>query len=333
MLHYFTKLADYSAYNLMGLEKGTNLASAIHFFIEDTTKIFFLTALIIFLMGLFKRSLSQEKVRDYLKGKPKWVGYGLAVILGWITPFCSCSSIPLFVGFLKAGIPLSITMTFLAVSPMPIEAVAILGSLIGFTPSMSYMTLCGFFGIIFGIMTDKFGWEKYTNTMLANKNSPLPTCGCSGDKKEENIIKVEKEKIVFKDRLQDAVGDVKQILGEIWVWIFLGILIGSFMHGYIPEDFFESFATKYKYLSIPFSVVLGFPLYANSTSVIPILQTMYEKGVPLGTILTFMMSVTVISVPQMIILKKILKKEMLIRFIGFLGVAFMTIGLLFNMFI
>lgn len=327
MLQYFTKLANYTTFNLLNLEQGTKIANAVHFFIEDTTKIFFLTALIIFAMGLFKRSLSQEKVRDYLSGKPKWVGYGLAVILGWITPFCSCSSIPLFVGFLKAGIPLSITITFLAVSPMPIESVAILGGLIGLAPSMVYMLLCGLAGIIFGIMTDKFGWEKYTNEIMKDKKQG---CGCQNNKNDIQQDKI--EKITFKDRLNDAVFDVKDTLGEIWIWILLGITIGAFMHGYIPQELFSKFAMKYKFLSIPVAVLAGLPLYANPTGVIPIMQAMYMKGVPLGTILTFMMSVTTVSIPQLIILKKILKTEMLIRFVVFLSIAFMVIGLIFNLY-
>ncbi|MDD2839783.1 MAG: permease [Rickettsiales bacterium] len=324
MLEYFTKLADYTTYNLLGLENGTKIADATHFFVEDTTKIFFLTAFIIFIMGLFKRSLSQEKVRDYLSGKPKWVGYALAVVLGWITPFCSCSSIPLFVGFLKAGIPLSITITFLAVSPMPIESIAILGSLIGFAPSMVYMILCGISGVIFGIMTDKFGWEKYVNEIVKDKK---PSCSCGKNKTEEQ------EKDTLKNRIHDAIVDVKDVLSQIWLWILLGITLGAFMHGFIPQELFYEFATKYKFLSVPFAVLMGLPLYANATGVIPIMQALYMKGVPLGTVLTFMMSITALSIPQLIILRKILKKEMLIRFAGFLAIAFTIIGLIFNMII
>lgn len=325
MLEYFTKFADYVTFNLLALDKSTKIADAVHFFVEDITKIYFLTALIIFVMGLFKRSLSQEKVRNYLSGKPKWVGYGLAVVLGWITPFCSCSSIPLFVGFLKAGIPLSITITFLAVSPMPIEAIAILGSLIGFVPSMIYMILCGISGVIFGIMTEKFGWEKYVDEMIKDKKKPC-ACQCSGKKSEEQ------EEDTFKNRLNDAIGDVKDILGQIWLWILLGITVGAFMHGFIPQELFTEFALKYKFLSVPFAVILGAPLYANATGVIPVMQSLYMKGVPLGTVLTFMMSITALSIPQIMILRKILKKDMLIRFVGFLSLSFMVIGLLFNLF-
>ncbi|HSQ97588.1 MAG TPA: permease [Rickettsiales bacterium] len=320
MLEYFTKLADYTTFNLLNLENGTKIADAVHFFIEDTTKIFFLTALIIFVMGLFKRSLSQEKVRNYLTGKPKWVGYALAVILGWITPFCSCSSIPLFVGFLKAGIPLSICITFFAVSPMPIEAIAILGSLIGFVPSMIYMVLCGISGVIFGIMTEKFGWEKYVDDMVKDKKQP---CSCKN---------INNTKAGFRGRIDDAIDDVKDILGQIWLWIFLGITAGAFMHGFIPQELFTDFALKYKFLSVPVAVILGTPLYANATGVIPVMQTLFMKGVPLGTVLTFMMSITTLSIPQIMILRKILKKDMLIRFAIFLGLSFMVIGLLFNLF-
>ena len=324
MLQYFTKLADYMAYDLFNLQENSKLGVAVHFFIEDTTKIFFLTALIIFVMGLFKRKLSQEKVRDYLSGKPKWLGYLLAVILGWITPFCSCSSIPLFVGFLKAGIPLSIAITFFAVSPMPIEAIAILGSLIGFAPSMIYMFMCGLAGVAFGIITEKMKWEKYVSDIV--KDNKTASCNCQNN--QENLTKKE----LFKEIIFDAFDDVKDIMKSIWLWILLGILVGSVIHGFVPQNLFADFATKYKFLSIPLAVIIGVPLYANATSVIPIMQAFYNLGIPLGTILTFMMSITTLSFPQLIILTKILKKEMLIRFTIFLSISFMIIGLMFNLF-
>jgi len=323
MLEYFTKLANYITYDLIGLQNGTKIADAVNFFIEDTTKIFFLTAAIVFIMGLFKRSLSHDKIKNYLTGKPKWIAYSLAVVLGWITPFCSCSSIPLFVGFLKAGIPLSICITFFAVSPMPIEAIAILGGLIGFVPSMVYMILCGIAGVIFGIMTEKFGWEKYVADMVKDKKR---SCSCQNS--SSNDVDDEDS---FKNRINDAILDVKDILGQIWLWIFIGITVGAVMHGFIPQEFITKFALKYKFLSIPFAVILGAPLYANATSVIPVMQTLFIKGVPLGTVLTFMMSITTLSIPQIMILKNILKKDMLIRFAGFLCISFMIIGLIFNL--
>jgi len=321
MLKIFTILANYFTYNIFQLERGTRFANSFHFFIEDTTKIFALTALIIFAMGLFKRSLSKEKVRDYLDGKPKWFAYLLAVILGWITPFCSCSSIPLFIGFVEAGIPLGITMTFLAVSPMPIEAVAILGTTIGFKTSMLYMVVCGFAGVIFGIMVDKMGWEKFVERF---QKADKKKCCCNSNQDTKS------KKITWQNRIDDAVGDVKDILKDIWLWVFLGILIGSFLHGYVPQEFFIKYATTNKFFSIPFAVILGIPLYSNATGIIPIMETLFLKGVPLGTVLTFMMSITALSLPQMIILSRVLKKGMIIRFVSFLTLSFMLIGWIFN---
>lgn len=325
MLRYFTILASWLTYDVFNLAKGTKLANAIHFFIEDTSKIFVLTALIIFAMGLFQRNLSKDKVRNYLNGKPKWFAYLLAVILGWITPFCSCSSIPLFIGFVTAGIPLGITMTFLAVSPMPIEAVAILGTTIGFKLSMLYMIVCGIAGILFGIMVDKLKWDKYIENYGWKEVKKKCCCGseCNIDPKQT--------KITFKDRLNDAIYDVKDILKTIWLWVLLGIIAGSFLHGYVPEDFFIKYASSNTFLSVPFAVILGIPLYSNATGVIPVMEALFLKGVPLGTVLTFMMSITALSLPQMIILKKVIKKGLIIRFTAFLAISFMVIGVLFNL--
>lgn len=325
MLKVFTMLATWLTYDVFELTRETKFADAIHFFIEDTSKIFVLTALIIFTMGLFRRNLSKEKVRDYLNGKPKWFAYLLAVILGWITPFCSCSSIPLFIGFVSAGIPLGITMTFLAVSPMPIEAVAILGTTIGFNLSMLYMVVCGIAGVGFGILTDKLGWDKYIEGYGREEKKVKCCCG------SECKIDPKQKKITFKDRLGDAIYDTKDILKTIWLWVLFGIMAGSLLHGYVPEDFFIKYASSNTFLSVPFAVILGIPLYSNATGVIPLMEALFLKGVPLGTVLTFMMSITALSLPQMIILRKVVKKSLIIRFTAFLAISFIVIGILFNL--
>jgi len=324
MLKIFTILASWLTYDVFNLTAGTKFADAVHFFIEDTSKIFVLTALIIFLMGLFRRNLSQKKVKNYLSGKPKWIAYLLAVILGWITPFCSCSSIPLFIGFVVAGIPLGITMTFLAVSPMPIEAIAILGTTIGFKLSMLYMVVCGIAGVGFGVLTDKLGWDKYLKDYKQKENKSK-CCGseCKIDSKQN--------KITFKDRVDDAFNDTRDILKSIWLWVLLGILVGSILHGYVPEDFFVKYASSNTFLSVPFAVILGIPLYSNATGVIPLMEVLFLKGVPLGTVLTFMMSITALSLPQFIILKQVMKAGLIFRFITFLGISFIVIGILFNL--
>jgi len=325
MLKIFTTLASWITYDIFEFEKGTKFADAVHFFIEDTSKIFVLTALIIFAMGLFKRSLSQEKVKNYLHGKPKWFAYFLAAMLGWVTPFCSCSSIPLFIGFVTAGIPLGITMTFLAVSPMPIEAIAILGTTIGFQLSMLYMLVCGLAGIGFGILTDKFGWEKYIADF--KQQDKKKKCCCSGNCGTSQNNKT----ITFKDRINDAFYDTTDILGAIWIWVLLGIMVGSVLHGYVPEDFFVKYAGSNSLLSVPLAVIIGIPLYSNATGTIPVMEALFLKGIPLGTVLTLMMSITALSLPEILILRKVIKKELIIRFVIFLGVSFIIIGWLFNL--
>lgn len=335
MFKIFTLLANYITYNLLNINAETHLGKAVHFFIEDITKIFFLTALIIFVMGLFRRSLSKEKVKKYINNKPKWMAYLLAVLLGWITPFCSCSSIPLFIGFVEAGIPLGVTMTFLAVSPMPIEAIIILGALIGFWKSMIFMLVAGFAGVLFGLTVEKRGWSKYVNSeiILGNKRKKEKggggKCCCSEGCQKSGGNAITKN-FALKERASEAWSDVKEILGVIWIYIVIGLLIGAYLHGYVPQEFFVKFAGTNKFWSVPFSVILGIPLYSNAMGVIPIMEALFLKGVPLGTVLTFMMSITALSLPEIIILQKVLKRELIIRFVAFLGVSFIIIGLLFN---
>jgi len=324
MLKIFSIIASWITYDILGLRSGTKLADAVHFFIEDTGKIFFLTALLIFMISFLRKDLSYDKLNKYLNTKSKWIGYLFAVILGWVTPFCSCSSIPLFISFITAGIPLGITMTFLAVSPMPIEAIAILGTTIGLKISILYMIVCGFAGVVFGMITDKFGWEKYVKDY--GQNAKTKTCSCSNNKKQEG-----KSSITLKSRYKNACLEVKSILEEIWGWVLLGIIIGAVLHGYVPENFFLKYIASNSILSIPFAVILGVPLYSNAAGTIPIMESLFLKGVPVGTVLTFMMSITALSLPQLIILKKVIKTELILRFVAFLTISFILIGILFNL--
>ncbi len=317
MFELFTKLADVITYSVFGLTTETATANAVHFFIEDTTKIFFLLTLIIFVMGLFRSLLSPEKIRTYLEGKPKGITYFLAVTLGAVTPFCSCSSVPLFIGFIEAGIPVGATMAFLIASPMINEvAIVILGSVIGWELTAIYVgtgLLVGMFG---GWATDFFKMDRYV---------------------EDYVWKIRTGQIVaptydsnFSGRVTFAWGEVEEIVGRIWKYVIIGIGIGAALHGYIPADFFAKYAGADNLLAVPFAVLSGIPLYSNATGVIPVAEALLGKGVPIGTVIVLMMSVVAISIPEFIILRKVIRVQGLAYFATFLAIAFICVGYSFN---
>jgi uncharacterized membrane protein YraQ (UPF0718 family) len=317
MFEVFTKLADKVTYSIIGLSSETAIAKAIHFFIEDTTKIFFLLTLIIFVMGLFRSLLSPEKIRTYLEGKPKGITYFLAVSLGAITPFCSCSSVPLFIGFVEAGIPVGATMAFLIASPMINEvAIVILGSVIGWELTAIYVVTGLLVGMFGGWATDFFKMDRYV---------------------EDYVWKIKTGKIVapdydssFSGRIIFAWGEVKEIVGRIWKYVFIGIGTGAALHGYIPTDFFTKYASADNFYAVPLAALSGIPLYSNATGVIPIAEALLGKGVPIGTVIVLMMSVVTISIPEFVILRKVIRIQGLVYFATFLAIAFICVGYLFN---
>lgn len=317
MFEVFTLLADWAAYDLAGLAPATRAADALHFFVEDVTKIFTLLVVIIFVMGLFRSVLAPEKVRGYLEGKPRGVAYVLAVLLGAVTPFCSCSSVPLFIGFLEAGIPLGATMAFLIASPMINEvAVVILGSVVGWKIAALYVGTGLAVGILGGWLADRFRMERHV---------------------EDYVWKIRMGKIAMptpdttlRGRIAYAAGEVREIVGRVWLYVLIGVGIGAFLHGFVPQDFFARFAAADNWYAVPVAVLTGIPLYSNATGVIPVAEALLAKAVPIGTVLALMMSVVAISVPEFVILRKVLKVQGLAWFGGFLALAFIGVGYLFN---
>lgn len=317
MFEIFTRLADIVAYNALSLSADSRLGAAVHFFIEDTTKIFALLAGIIFVMGLFRSVLSPEKVRSILEGKPRGLTYGLAVLLGAVTPFCSCSSVPLFIGFLEAGIPLGATMAFLIASPMINEvAVVILGGVIGWDIAALYVATGLAIGVLGGWLADHFHMDRHV---------------------EDYVWKIRMGKVAapsidtsLRGRLLYASGEVKAIVGRVWLYVLIGIGIGAGLHGFVPQDFFARWASAENWYAVPAAVLAGIPLYSNATGVIPVAEALLAKSVPVGTVLVLMMSVVAISVPEFIILRKVLKVQGLAWFGGFLALAFICVGYLFN---
>lgn len=317
MFRVFTLLADAVTYGVLGLAEDTRLAQAIHFFIEDVTKIFALLATVIFVMGLFRSFLSPERVRKALEGRSRWAAYVLAVTLGAVTPFCSCSSVPLFIGFVEAGVPVGATMAFLIASPMINEvAVVLLLSILGLKLTVLYVVSGLVVGIAGAALIDGLGlerWvEEYVWKIRVGDAAPVaPDDSLSG-------------------RFQYARGEVTDIVRRIWVYVLVGVGIGAALHGFVPEDFLARWAGASNPLAVPFAVVAGIPMYANATGVIPVAEALLGKGVPVGTVLALMMSVVALSLPEMIILRKVLKVRMLGFFAGYLALAFVVVGYVFN---
>jgi len=317
MLEIFTHLADWSAYNLLGLEPQTHLADAVHFFVAATTKIFFLLTSLMLLVGFLRSWLSPEKVRHWLAGKPKMLAYFLAVTLGAITPFCSCSSIPLFIAFLGTGIPLGVTMAFLITSPMVNEVAAVLfGEAIGWTFTLAYLGTGMVTGIVGGALIDFLKVERWVEPFVFQINVPKDG--------------IEEIKQTAKQRLTHAWGETKDILKRVWLYVILGVGVGAGIHGFVPQEWFIANASEDNLFAVPLAVIMAVPLYSNVTGVIPVAEVLINKGLPVGTTLAFLMSTVAISLPELVILRKVLKPQMLAFFIAYLTIAFIIVGYGFN---
>lgn len=317
MLEIFTILADKVTYALLGLEAGSKPADAVHFFIEDTSKIFVLLVAIVFVMGLFRTMLTPEKVRSHIEGRSRGIGYVLAVILGAVTPFCSCSSVPLFIGFLEGGIPLGVTMAFLITSPLVNEvAVVILGSIIGWKMTAVYVATGMAVGALGGVLIDRFRMERYVEDYVWKIRLGA-------------LAQLEAD-VSIAGRVRYAWGEVKDIVGRIWLYVLVGIGIGAVLHGYVPEELFARYAAPDNPFAVPIAVLIGLPLYSNATGIIPVAEALLAKGLPFGTVIAFMMSVVAISPPEFIMLRKVLRPQMLICFGAYLAVAFVLVGYLLN---
>lgn len=320
MLNIFTKLADW-AIAQMGLSMDTHFGASVHFFIEDTTKIFVLIYVLIFFISLFRAQLSPEKVRDYLSGKSRWYGYALAVFLGIVTPFCSCSSIPLFIGFIVAGVPFGVAMAFLVSSPLVSEIAALmLLALDGAGPFVAfvYVLTGSIIAIIAGYLCDLFNLEKYVK--FKPSGMIHPACACKSYTVKTKI----------KNLLIYANGFAYSTVKSIAIYIIIGLLIGAGMHGYVPQEVFVKYLGAENPWAVPFASIAGAPLYASHAGIVPIVQVLLMKGVPIGTALVFLMSTTAISLPEIMMLSKILQKQMLVIFVLFLIVAFIATGYLLN---
>jgi uncharacterized membrane protein YraQ (UPF0718 family) len=320
MLELFTKLADYLVYDLAGMEKGSHLAGSIHFFIEDTTKIYFLLVIMIYTIAWLRASLKIERVRDYLAGKNRWIGYFSGSVFGAVTPFCSCSSIPLFFGFTQARIPLGITMSFLITSPIVNEvAVVLLGSLLGVKFMVIYVLVGILSGVVGGIFLDAIKAERFLTPLVENIKGNTAAQSSS-----------ENEKMTFADRHKFAKEELFSIFSRVWKWVLIGVGLGAVLHGVVPESFVVENLGKGQWWTVPAAVFIGIPLYSNATGIIPVAESLLAKGLPVGTTLAFMMSTVAASFPEFMLLKQVMKKELLFIFFGMLLVLFTFTGWILN---
>jgi uncharacterized membrane protein YraQ (UPF0718 family) len=310
-------IANLLVFDLIGLKSGTHLGEAVWFFVFEVPKVLLLLVLIVFGVGIIRSYFSPEKTRKALEGKPLFAGNIMAAMLGIVTPFCSCSAIPLFLGFVEAGIPIGVTFSFLIAAPMINEvAIVLLIGMFGWKVAAIYVGTGLLIAIISGWIIGKLKLEKYVADWVFNVKSMD-----SAD---------EEKKLKFSDRIAHGYQVVREIVGKIWIYILIGIAVGAGAHGYVPDNYLAGLLGDQNWYSVPLAILFGVPLYSNAAGIIPIVSVLIEKGVSLGTALAFMMAVIALSLPEIIILKKVLKWQFIAIFVGIVSVGIMIVGYLFN---
>ncbi len=314
----FKDFADYIVYDLIELESSP-LTNALQFFIMDMLKIFILLSLVIYVMGFLRALLRPERVREFIANRGNITSRFMAVGLGAVTPFCSCSSVPLFISFVEARIPLGVTISFLIASPMINEvAVIVLAAVIGWKLTLLYIATGLTIAFLGGFLMERFRPERWVEDYVWNINVG-------------NTVKLDEDKSLLA-RHNFAFYELKSIVGRIWKYVFIGIALGSILHGYLPNDLVAKYAGSGGFLSVLIAVLIGAPLYSDAVGIIPVAEVLLEKGVAVGTVIAFMMSVAALSLPELIILRKVVKVPFLAIFAGMLVIAFVIVGTLFNFF-
>jgi len=309
---------DWFVDSVLGMVKGAPLTETLRFFVFEFPKVLMLLVLIIFFVGILRSFFTPERTRKVLEGKKTFTGNVMAAMLGIVTPFCSCSAIPLFLGFVESGVPLGITFSFLIAAPMINEvAVILLYGMFGWQTALLYVLTGLLIAIVAGWIIGKLKLEKWVEDWVYASH-----LGNSGS---------EEEKLTFDVRIRMGYEAVKEIVGKVWLYVALGIAVGAGAHGYVPADFMASFMGKDVWYAVPLSTLIGIPLYSNAAGIVPIVSVLIEKGAALGTSLSFMMSVIALSLPELIILRKVLKLPLIFTFIGIVGGGIMIVGFLFNL--
>ena len=299
------------------VDRDGHLGGALQFFFYDTPKVLMLLTAVVFVMGMVNSYFTPERTRAMLAGKSEGVANVMAASLGIVTPFCSCSAVPLFIGFVQAGVPLGVTFSFLISAPMVNEvALTLLFGMFGWKIALLYMSLGISVAIVAGWIIGRLRMESYLEDWvreMPKMSAQFEDAGCS-----------------MGERVQSGFDSVREIVGKVWPYILVGIAVGAGIHSYVPEDFMASFMGKEAWWSVPLAVLIGVPLYSNAAGVIPIVQALLAKGAALGTVLAFMMSVIALSLPEMIILRKVLKIRLIATFAGVVAAGILLVGYVFN---
>lgn len=308
--------SNWITYSLLGLPEGSQLGEAVAFFLYDVPKILLLLSGMIFLISIIRTFFSPERTRALLDGKRQGIGNVLAAMLGIVTPFCSCSAVPLFIGFVESGIPLGVTFSFLIAAPIINEvAVIMLGGLFGWKVAGLYIFTGLVIAILSGMVIGRFKLEKYVEDFVWQAHASGQAGG---------------ESLTWPMRIDRAFGSVKDIVCKVWLYVVIGIAVGAGIHGFVPESALAGIMGKQTWWSVPAAVALGIPLYSNAAGIIPIIGALIEKGASVGTALAFMMAVVGLSLPETIILRRVLKPQLITVFIGTVAIAIIITGYLFN---
>jgi uncharacterized membrane protein YraQ (UPF0718 family) len=316
LYHFLAPLSTWMV-SLVPLAPTGRLAGAATFFIYETPKVLMLLTLVVFVMGMVRSFFSPERTRALLAGKNEGIGNVAAASLGIVTPFCSCSAVPMFLGFVSAGVPLGVTFSFLIAAPMVNEvALGLLFALIGWKVALTYLAFGLGIAIVAGWVIGRLHLEGWLEEWVRNMRT--------------SAADIPREQITVVDRIKAGIEAVKDIVGKVWIWVAIGIAVGAFIHGYVPAGLLASIMGRGAWWSVPAAVVLGIPMYSNAAGIIPIVEALLGKGAALGTTLAFMMSVTALSFPEMIILRKVLSVRLIAVFAGVVGLGILAVGFLFN---
>ncbi len=311
-------LWDWILYGALSLDPAARVTETIHFFLYDTIKIALLLVLIIFTVTFLRSYMSVERTRALLGGKREGVGNVMAAGLGVVTPFCSCSAVPAFIGFVSAGVPIGVTLSFLIASPMVNEiAIGMLLTLFGIKITAIYVGTGLVIAIVAGWILGRLGVERWVEPFVFEttlRGNPVdPSLGLS-----------------FDDRVAMSLEEVGTVLRKIWPYLLVGIGLGAVIHGWVPTEFFTTYAGPGSSFGVLVAVGIGIPLYSNAAGIMPLVQALYEKGLPMGTLLAFMMAVVALSLPEMILLRRVLKPQLLAAYVGVVGTGIVVVGYLFN---
>ncbi len=313
----FKWFADLVTYELLRLPKGAHLSESLNFFLYDIPKIYTLLISVVFFVAILRSFLPPERIRKILSHEREFFGNLTAAALGIFTPFCTCSAIPLFIGMLESGVPLGVTMSFLVSSPTINEvALVLLWGLFGWQVAVTYIVSGLFVAVVAGFVIGRLKMEKYVEDFVY---------------KTKIIADSPEARLTWKERITGGIEYTRDIFSQVWLYILIGVGIGAFIHGYVPVDLVLRYAGKANPLAVPIAVLIGVPLYANCAGAIPVVQAILEKGLPLGTSLAFLMAVTGLSLPEFIILRKVLKPRLLLTFFGAVALGIILIGYFFNL--